>query len=115
MYCDSIDKVMAGKHYNRAIRVHQLMLDANERLLLEAFEAFLIQHDNDLHIPNELQTVAESPTTSKILLYSLEFISLVADFNFFRQQVRLEKLGSTVKFWILYMKCVASVAFSTGH
>ena len=33
----SLDKVMSGKHYNRTMRVHQLMLDACERLLLQEF------------------------------------------------------------------------------
>ena len=56
-----IDKVMAGKHYKLAIRIHQRTLDATETLLSEAF---LVQHDNDLHITNDLQTLAESPTSN---------------------------------------------------
>ena len=34
----SINKVMSGKHYNRAMRVHKLTLEALERLLLKKFE-----------------------------------------------------------------------------
>ena len=34
----SINKVMSGKHYNRAMRVHKLTLEALERLLLKTFE-----------------------------------------------------------------------------
>ena len=34
----SINKVMSGKHYNRAMRVHKLTLEELERLLLEKFE-----------------------------------------------------------------------------
>lgn len=33
----SIDQVMTGKHYNRAIRVHQRMLEAVEQILIEVF------------------------------------------------------------------------------
>jgi len=33
----SIDQVMSGKHYNRSMRVHMLMLDAMERVLMEVF------------------------------------------------------------------------------
>lgn len=34
----SINKVMTGKHYNRALRVHKLVLEALEMLLLEFYE-----------------------------------------------------------------------------
>jgi len=33
----SIEKVMSGKHYNRAMRVHQHMTDAVERMVLDKF------------------------------------------------------------------------------
>ena len=33
----SLQKVMSGKHYNRALRVHKLMPEALERLLYDAF------------------------------------------------------------------------------
>ena len=35
----SLKKVMSGKHYNRALRVHKLMLEGLERLLFQVFEA----------------------------------------------------------------------------
>ena len=35
----SIDKVTAGKHYNRALRVHKLTYEALERLLFSVFES----------------------------------------------------------------------------
>ena len=34
----SLDKVMSGKHFNRALRVHKVMLEAFERLLIQKFE-----------------------------------------------------------------------------
>ena len=39
----SLDKVMSGKHFNRALLVHKVMLEALERLLLEKFEQSLPQ------------------------------------------------------------------------
>ena len=33
----SVEKVLSGKHYNRAMQVHKLVLEALERLFLEAF------------------------------------------------------------------------------
>jgi len=38
----SIHQIMSGKHYNRAVRVHSTMLDALQRLLLEAFKVSLL-------------------------------------------------------------------------
>ena len=35
----SLQKVMPGKHYNCALRVHKLMLEALERLLLNVFQS----------------------------------------------------------------------------
>jgi len=37
----SIDQVMTGRHYNRALRIHQCMLDCLERLLLRSFQETL--------------------------------------------------------------------------
>ena len=34
----SLQKVMSGKHYNRALRAHKLVLEALERLLFEVFQ-----------------------------------------------------------------------------
>jgi len=34
----SIDKVCSGKHYNRAMRMHQLVVEAVERLLYQKTE-----------------------------------------------------------------------------
>jgi len=101
----SIDKVMAGKHYNRAMRVHQLMLDATERLLLEAF---MEQNDSSLHFPAELESVATAPSADQqqAVLDCSEFQLFVAQFNKFRHDVRDGKHGSTAKFWVIYMECV---------
>ena len=33
----SLSKVMSGKHYNQAMRVYQLLLEACERLFLQSF------------------------------------------------------------------------------
>ena len=39
----SLDKVMSGKHFKRALRIHKVMLEALEILLLEKFEQSLLQ------------------------------------------------------------------------
>lgn len=35
----SLEKVMSGKHYNRALRVHKLFVEGLERLLLKRFDS----------------------------------------------------------------------------
>ena len=101
----SMDKVMNGKHYNRAMRVHQLMLDAVERLLLDTF---CDQYYDNLQFPAELETLAAAPSCDlqQAVLNSDEFHSFVAQFNKFRLDVRDGKLGNTAKFWVIYMECV---------
>ena len=99
----SIDKVMAGKHFNRAVRVHQLMLEATERLLLEAF---LTQSNRYCQFPAELQTLAEAPShiSLEAVVHCADFAGFVTDYNNFREEVRSGKLGSTAKFWVTYME-----------
>lgn len=43
----SLAKVVSGKHYNRAMRVHKLVLEALERLLFESFKETL---DSDMFL-----------------------------------------------------------------
>ena len=41
----SLDMVMSGKHFSRALRVHKVTLEALERLLIEKFEQSLPQDE----------------------------------------------------------------------
>ena len=45
----SLEKVMSGKHYNRALRVHKLTVEALERLLLCKFEESVYSHKKNHH------------------------------------------------------------------
>ena len=51
----SINKVMSGKYYNRAMRVHKLTLKALERLLLKKF-----QEVQGLDCPSEAKDVLDT-------------------------------------------------------
>ena len=58
----SIEQVMSGRHYNRAIRVHHRMLDAVENMLLNAFRDTLdLTHQNDSLAA--VVALASEPTT----------------------------------------------------
>ena len=62
----SIAKVMSGKHYNRAIRVHQRMNDAIERMLLKQFcvhaSVTIISNDSEENPLSDLFALAECPS-----------------------------------------------------
>jgi len=58
----SIEQVMSGRHYNRAIRVHHRMLDAVENMLLNAFRDTLdLTQQNDSLAA--VVALASEPTT----------------------------------------------------
>ena len=101
----AIDKVMAGRHFNRAVRVHQLMLEATERLLLEAF---LIYSSSYHQFPKEVEALASAPSHSTLeeVTDCAEFDTFVTEFNRFREEVQGGKFGSTAKFWVTYMNSV---------
>lgn len=47
----SMEKVLSGKHYNRAVRLHKIVYEAMMRVLLQEFEASLTE--SSLAIVNE--------------------------------------------------------------
>jgi len=59
----SIEQVMSGKHYNRAMWVRHRMLDALERIMLLSFEGKITSEDS-LH---RVSVLASDPTPSNLL------------------------------------------------
>ena len=102
----SIDKVMSGKHFNRAIRVHQLMLDAIERVMLEAFMNSVGSSDSyDMEtVMFALTEFAVSPSHMSLqsVIENSDCLKFVEDFNVFKAEIRKGKLGKTAQFWIAY-------------
>ena len=99
----SIDKVLTGQHYNRAMRVHKLMLEALERLLFQAFqqENNFVFSDN---IISALEQVAECPDSEGIekLISNEECSALISEYEQYKEQVRNGHLGKTAQFWLNY-------------
>jgi len=101
----SINQVMSGAHYNRAIRVHQYMADAVERLLLTSFtNVKTIDHDN----LSEMVSLAESPSFDKLVsvVNSASCAEFLNDYSHFKTTVREGCLGKTAQFWMMYSDCV---------
>ena len=100
----SIEKVMTGKHYNRALRVHKVVLEALERLLLQ----YLRSNSGDeldestweavMHLAKnpckeKLREALENPGCQKLL-------SLLTDL---KARIRKGELGKTPQYWLNYM------------
>ena len=98
----SLDGVMTGKHFNRALRVHELVLEALVRLLLVRFEEV---HPRDASLSKEafklLMDLIENPgtdTASKIK-HSEEFRTYFDKYNAFKSEALNGIHGKTDQFW----------------
>ncbi|KAK3735621.1 hypothetical protein QZH41_007397 [Actinostola sp. cb2023] len=103
----SIQQVMAGKHYNRAIRVHKIVLEALERLLLDVFEN---QHEEELTEETKelLCRLADDPCEENLsnALSSESCAELLLHYSEFKAKVCDGQLGKTAQFWLKYMEKV---------
>ena len=102
----SIDQMLRGKHYNRSMRVHKLMYESLERLLLDAFyakSADVSSLNASLH--EQLEILIQSPSQSGLndLLTSDCFKEVYQQYCAFKDQVRNGELGKTACFWLNYM------------
>lgn len=104
----SLDQVMRGKHYNRAMRVHKLMYETLERLLLQSFfattEGSGIFNSN---LQEKLEVFIQSPSGLDEILDSDSFNQLYSKFSAFKDAIRQGDHGKTAILWLNYMDKVA--------
>jgi len=109
----SIVKVMSGKHYNRAMRVHQHMTDAVEGMILDSY--FKSKGNEDSSVKSdicekllEMCNLSNSPSYIKIceVENNTECKNFIDDFNKYREEVRCGLLGKTAQFWVQYCDLV---------
>ena len=97
----SLQKVLSGKHYNRALRVHKLMLEAFERLLLKVFQS---QEESSEALSDEIQNLilqlSEKPDSEKFtkVITREDFRRLYNSYNTFKNSIRIGNLGKTAQF-----------------
>ena len=100
----SINKVMSGKHYNRAMRVHKLTLEALQRLLLKKFEEV---HSLDCASEAEdvINTVILNPSQDVVnqAMENGNYENLFDLYESFKEKVRDGDFGKTPKCWMDYM------------
>ena len=105
----SLQKVMSGKHYNRALRVHKMVLEALKRLLFEAFQAqdqFGGKMDDETE--NLIKKLLEKPDCEQFqsLIRSQEFKGFFDKYSEFKNGVRNGSFGKTAQFWLGYMDII---------
>lgn len=106
----SIDQVMSGKHYNRSMRVHMLMLDAMERMLMEVFVDMNKDEENGnqyADVPT-IGILAGEPTRANVMnaCDDSSCMEFVDKYERFKDTVRDGNLGKTAQFWLMYCFCV---------
>jgi len=101
----SIEKVMLGKHYNRAMRVHQRVTDALERMLMSEF---MVVYTDNIRDSGELKTLGKFPTFDHLedAQRSEHCLTVMTAYENFKIRVRQGELGKTARFWIMYIDCV---------
>jgi hypothetical protein len=101
----SINQVINGSHYNRAMRIHQNMLNALERLLLEKFTS---QSTHNISQVEEMQSLAKNPSFEgcAVIMENDTYVSFLEDYEKFKENVRGGLLGKTAQLWMSYCDCV---------
>ena len=101
----SLDKVMSGKHFNRALRIHKVMLEALERLLLEKFEQSLPQTEILSQEASELLlNLSKKPAHDT--LQNLKENDACCSYFARYKQFKDGELGKTAQLWLSYMDLV---------
>ena len=102
----SLQKVMSGKHYHRALRVHKLMLEALERLLYDDFR----NHEESSELStyetqNTMKQVSMKPDSeeSTNVLVRKDFRRLYHNYSAFKDLIKKGSFGKTAHFWIGYL------------
>ena len=102
--CDSgsLDRVMTGKHSNRALKVHKLVFEALERLLLMRFEE---DHPRNECLSKDtfiiLTDLIENPSKEKVSKGedSEELRSYFKKYSAFKSKALNGTHGKTAQFW----------------
>ncbi|GFS24129.1 hypothetical protein ElyMa_001656100 [Elysia marginata] len=99
----SIEAILKGKHYNRPIRVHCVMLEALERLLFFSFE----QNKRMTKLIKEARDASEEmnsdPLKHDTIIDSDALSQLYAQYCHYKEEIRRGTCGRTPQFWIQYM------------
>ena len=105
----SVDGVMKGKHYDRAMHCHKVLLEALEQLLFQKFIS--CRGDVELNkiltdqTQKALKDMFSSPSTNAFqnIVNDEELLKLVAEYENFREDALGGSIGQTAQLWVSYM------------
>ena len=106
----SIEQVLTGKRYNCALRVHKVVYEALERILLQVYESLHGCLFNEQGVTT-LDHLAKNPCKDNLLacLASESCNKSLDRYDEFKETVRQGALGKTAQFWLSYMEKVGLI------
>ena len=109
----SLQGVMSGKNYSRAIRCHKVLFESLYRLLARKFldkEGHVsLFKDTSEEVKNAIEDLENNPSTENLDNF-LELNEVcVTEFNEFCEKTRHGYCGKTGQFWMAYMDHVSLV------
>ena len=106
----SIEQVLTGKRYNRALRVHKVVYEALERILLQVYESLHCCLFDEQGVTT-LDHLAKNPCKDNLLacLASESCNKSLDRYDEFKETVRQGALGKTAQFWLSYMEKVGLI------
>ena len=108
----SINKVLEGKQYNRAVRFHKLMYEALMRLLWKGFQTWLTdeQHEDPLRLNSTMQALQAicDNACPESLHAAMNDDACIHIFELFAiyQDVLRQRHTQLAKFWMTYLDMV---------
>ena len=104
----SIDKVISGKHYNRAVRLHKIVYEALMRVLMQEFESSLTDESSACMLNEEKHQMEQlkldlEPEEFERVLHSNEFHKWEGQFNAYVLDIK-EKGTDLARFWLSYLE-----------
>jgi len=105
----SLQGVLSGKHYDRAMHSHKILVESLERLLLSQYLVSIGEEEVLTSLPEEsrkiLQDVLNSPSTDclEAALSDTAIVQYVDGYQKYRENVKSGHLGKTGQLWITYM------------
>ena len=108
----SLNRVMNGKHFNRALRVHKLVFEALQRLLLIRFVEMNPQFEllsQETH--NMMMDLIDDPCKENVskIKDSEEFKAYFQRYRTFTSELLDGNHGKTAQFWMRHMDIVQKI------
>lgn len=105
----SLQGVLSGKHYERALSCHKIMLESLERLLLERYleirgeDSSFPTLSEDSMVQLHTTSCCFSKETFTELQHDETITNFMTEYEQFRDRVREGDFGPTAQFWLSYI------------